>query len=143
MSQVFIMLRGMPGSGKSTFGAFLAKTIPDCLQFETDMYLMKNGEYVFDQSKLSACRKQCEIDVANALFAGKSVVLTNVSASEGAIKAYTDILASVNHYNRQGGKPEVVFTCSIVENRHGNKSIHAVPEESMKAIQKGFKVKLC
>jgi len=30
----------------------------------------------------------------------------------------------------------------IVENRHGNKSIHGVPEETMEAMEKRFTVKL-
>lgn len=40
------ILRGLPGSGKSTYAKKLAEE--GWLHFENDMYFMKNGKYVFD-----------------------------------------------------------------------------------------------
>jgi adenylate kinase family enzyme len=50
-----ILLRGLPGSGKSTF----AKTLGG-IHIEADQYFMENGEYKFDASKLKYAHQYCQ-----------------------------------------------------------------------------------
>ena len=46
MEKVLYIVRGIPGSGKSTFAKSLGGT-----HFEADMFFMKNGEYKYDMFK--------------------------------------------------------------------------------------------
>ena len=46
MEKVLYIVRGIPGSGKSTFAKSLGGT-----HFEADMFFMKDGEYKFDMFK--------------------------------------------------------------------------------------------
>ena len=43
-----ILVRGVPGSGKSTFAA---KVFPGAFHVENDMFHVKDGEYRFDFNK--------------------------------------------------------------------------------------------
>jgi adenylate kinase family enzyme len=47
MEKIIYLVRGIPGSGKSTFAKSLGGT-----HFETDQFFMVDGKYNFDGSKL-------------------------------------------------------------------------------------------
>ena len=81
------ILRGLPGSGKSTYAKKLAKE--GWLHFENDMYFMKNGKYVFDQAKAPAAANWCYRQFIQALLPGdKDVVVSNVFVTKKAIDRY-------------------------------------------------------
>ncbi len=50
MEKVLYIVRGIPGSGKSTFAKQLVGA--DFLVCEADKYFMVDGEYKFDATKL-------------------------------------------------------------------------------------------
>ena len=56
MSKELILVRGIPGSGKSTFAKSLGGT-----HFETDKFFMVDGEYKFDGTKIKEAHKWCKI----------------------------------------------------------------------------------
>ena len=58
------IIRGLPGTGKSTLGKMLAN---EGLSFAADDYFMVDGEYRFDPSKLGEAHNQCARNVKNAL----------------------------------------------------------------------------
>ena len=73
----FVIVRGIPGSGKSTVARKLA-TGSNWQHFEADMYFYdKEGNYNFDINKLGAAHHWCERKVATALQDGWSVVVSN------------------------------------------------------------------
>ena len=49
-----ILLRGLPGSGKSTFAKSLGG-----IHIEADQYFMQDGEYKFDASQLKHAHNYC------------------------------------------------------------------------------------
>ena len=56
MKNLYIV-RGLPGSGKSTFAKSIAKPYQ---VFEADQYFMKNGKYKFDPTKLKEAHNDCK-----------------------------------------------------------------------------------
>lgn len=124
-----ILIRGLPGSGKSTFAKLLDFPI-----IEADQYFYDDikGKYTFDASKLSEAHVWCQDRVSTYLNGGFSVVVSNTSTTEKEVKVYQDI---AERYNAE-------FVSLIVENRHGNKSIHDVPDNVMENMKKRFSVKL-
>lgn len=66
------LIRGLPGSGKSTF----AKSM-NGVHAEADQYFYTGGSYVFDPSKLAVAHSQCLTKAVDALKSDESVVVAN------------------------------------------------------------------
>jgi tRNA uridine 5-carbamoylmethylation protein Kti12 len=66
--KVVIIMRGLPGSGKSSNAKHWEKIVPDDICIcSADDYFMQNGEYVFDPLKLKDAHKACFQKFQNAL----------------------------------------------------------------------------
>ena len=127
------IVRGIPGSGKSTFAKSLGGT-----HFETDMFFMKDGEYKFDMSKIKEAHNWCQDSVNTAMImnntAGlnETIVVSNTFTQEWEMKPYFE-LAETHGYR--------VFSI-IIENRHGGVNEHNVPEEVLSLMKNRFEVVL-
>jgi len=82
-----VLMRGVPGSGKSTRAARL-KEDQAYEHFEADMYFMRNGKYVFDKNTLPAAHDWCLAKTREALQAGRSVVVANVFETHEDVRPY-------------------------------------------------------
>lgn len=115
---VITLVRGTSGSGKSSF---VSSMIDDrATHIEADMYFMKDEEYNFDASKLKQAHEWCQSATEKEMLLGTRIVVSNTFTTEWEMKPYLD-LAEKHGYT--------VFTV-IVENRHGNKDVHNVPQET-------------
>jgi predicted kinase len=125
MKKTLYLLRGLPGSGKSTLATNLSKNI--C---EADMFFMKNGEYQFDIQSLPAahfwCRNLCEGYMKNG---EETIVVSNTLTSEYEMEPYLEF---AKKYGYQ-------IVSLVVENRHGNSSIHDVPKETLDKMETRLK----
>jgi predicted kinase len=120
-----ILLRGLPGAGKSTLARSLSDTI-----FEADQYW---GCRKFDPKFLKEAHDQCFYQTAMAMDAATAtIVVANTFTTERELGRYV-ILAKKRGYT---------LVSLIVENRHGNVSIHNVPEDTMQKMEARFTVKL-
>ena len=132
--KTLILLRGIPGAGKTTVSELFGDgtTI-----HSADDYFYENGpnpgEYDFDRDKLGAAHAQCKFLTELAMKNGaEKVVVANTFTTEKEIKPYKE-LADAHNYR---------FVSLIVENRHGNASVHSVPEEALQAMETRFTYKL-
>lgn len=125
-----ILIRGLSGSGKSTFARFLES--PLRVNYEADMWFDNYNNGVFDASKLKKAHKWCKDNVEYVLKSGLDVIVSNTFTQEWEMQDYFDIA-------KQCGAKVTVL---IVENYHGNKSVHNVPEETMKKMKDRFEVNL-
>ena len=64
-----IIIRGLPGSGKSTFGKRLTEKVRSA-----DDFFLVEGKYVFDAKKISLAHKWCQEKVMGDLSEGFAVV---------------------------------------------------------------------
>ena len=127
MKELFL-LRGVPGAGKST----LAKSLGG-MHIESDKYFMDGDEYKFDPSKLKDAHAWCQNAVRVwAKNSVKKIVVSNTFTQEWEIDYYFE-LAKEHGYR--------VYSL-IVENRHGNKDVHNVPEEKLLQMKQRFEIKL-
>jgi predicted kinase len=125
MKKTLYLLRGLPGSGKSTLATNLSPNV--C---EADMFFMRNGDYQFDVDSLPAahfwCRNRCEGFMKSGV---ESVVVSNTLTSEYELDPYLEFAKKYGY--------QVVSL--IVENRHGNSSVHDVPKETMDKMEQRLK----
>lgn len=134
-----ILVRGLPGSGKSTF----AQTIIDLagagaknsiVTVAADDFMVDaDGNYKFDPSRLSYVHDECQRFVKAAMnFGINTIIVHNTFTQEWEMNPY---FALAEQY-----KYEV--TSIVVENRHGNKSIHDVPDERVEKMRDRFDISL-
>lgn len=130
------ILRGLPGSGKSTFAKSIAKPWQI---FEADQFFMNDGKYEFDATKLKDAHQDCKDRVRNAmrpsLLRGllyNTIVVSNTFTQEWEMKFYR-VIAKKYGYR--------IFYV-IIENRHGNTNEHGVSEDKIQIMKDRFTISL-
>lgn len=129
-----ILLRGLPGSGKST----VASIIESAFHYEADMYFIdENGDYHFDGSKLKEAHQWCKKKVESAMnavygSAPRKIVVSNTFTQEWEMEAYYELAEKYGYR----------VSSLIVENRHGGVNEHGVPEEKIDEMFNRFEIKL-
>jgi predicted kinase len=128
-----ILLRGLPGAGKSTLAKVLSNSHTS--HFEADMYFIdEHGNYNFDSSKLRDAHEWCKRQVESAMgpHGFDRIFVANTFTQEWEFKEYYELAAKYGYRVHS----------LIIENRHGNKSVHNVPDASMGNMLNRFNVKL-
>lgn len=132
MEKTLIILRGVSGAGKSTVADMLAGGLwPIC---EADKFhYTEDGVYDWKPENIQAAHGWCQRQVReymeddfNGLGNFKKIIVSNTSTSEKELKPYLD-LAAENGYR---------VISLVVENRHGNDSVHNVPQETRDAQER-------
>ena len=127
------IVRGIPGSGKSTFAKSLGGT-----HFEADMFFMKDGVYKFDVSKIKDAHKWCQDSVNTAMILNNTsglnepIVVSNTFTQEWEMKPYFEM---ADQYDYR------VFSI-VVENRHGGMNERGVPEDKIEQMKNRFEIVL-
>ena len=123
MAPQLIIIRGLPGSGKTT----MAKAMSASLQiahFEADMYFTNTitGEYSFDPAKLKDAHNWCEHCVRTELQQGRSVIVSNPFTHLWELDPY---IQASNHFKA---------TRTILECKGSWQSIHNIPPDKLFAM---------
>ena len=136
MEKNLYIVRGLPGSGKSTFARSIAKSYQI---FEADQFFMKKGEYNFDPTKLKEAHQDCKQRVANRMRENlfnsiffNNIVVSNTFTQDWEMKYYRSI------GKRYGYKVHTI----IVENRHYGTNVHGVPQDKLQVMEDRFEIKL-
>ena len=132
-----ILLRGLPGSGKSTLANLITNEFSVC---EADKFFYdKEGNYNFDPTRLKAAHEWCRFHVETRMKDNQvnpqfypTIVVSNTFTQEWEMKPYFDLAKEYGYR---------IHTL-IVENRHGNKSVHNVPDASVGNMLNRFEIKL-
>lgn len=122
MEKNVIILRGVSGSGKSTFASMLARHNDGALVVTADDYFTdRDGLYKFDPSKLGAAHAQCFERFETALYNPdvNTIIVANTNTSPRDFKKYVDAAEAYG----------ATVTYLVIENRHGNNDVHDVPSE--------------
>jgi predicted ABC-type ATPase len=129
MEKVLYIVRGIPGSGKSTF----AKTLGG-KHVEADMYFIdENGDYKFDGLKIKLAHEWCKISCIAWMGSNEEkIVVSNTFTQEWEMEPYFTLAKEYGY---------TVFTI-VVENRHGGVNQHGVPEDKLQMMKDRFQIKL-
>ena len=137
--RTLFLLRGLPGAGKSTFANLIWQSN---VIFEADKFFVdeKTGEYVFKPELLHIAHDWNQKRVEEAMLQNirsngeyyPEIVVANTLTTEKELEPYLELARNYNF----------TIVSLIVENRHGNKSVHGVPDETMEKMRNRFAVKL-
>ena len=126
---MLIIVRGLPGSGKSTHAKHNLIRIQDwdkTVHLETDMYFIKNGVYQFDGNLIKKAHEWCYKTTEVFLNQKYNVVVSNTFTQKWEFDKYLTLAEEL-------GIPYKVIRMT---GNYGN--IHDVPEDILKRMADRF-----
>lgn len=118
--RILILVRGVPGSGKSTY----AKSLGVEAHYEADMWFDANGGY--DPTKIAIAHDWCQRKAVEAMESGKVCVVSNTFTRLWEMEFYRSAARRLGYEVR-----EVVMT--------GNwPNVHGVPEDKVRQMRDRF-----
>ena len=137
MSGVLFLVRGLPGSGKTSFASAIWNDYAVC---EADKFFYdKEGNYNFDPSKLKEAHSWCKNEVESRMIEHQNnqqyypeIAVSNTFTQEWEMEDYFKLAE----------KYEYKVVSLILENRHGSQNVHGVPDEKLQIMKDRFEIKL-
>lgn len=128
-----ILLRGLPGSGKTTLANVLSENGKYPIYSVDDYFTNTHGEYHFEFQNNHLAYKQCENQTEESMKKGVSkIILHNTFTISWELEVYFKLALQYN-YN--------VFVCTV-ENYHNNNNIHQINNEQLQKMAQKYRVKL-
>lgn len=126
MKPQLIIVRGIAGSGKSTFAAELSREtgLP---VLESDKYFIRDGVYQFDVEKLSAAHAWCRQRIYENVYVGDGAIVSNCEIRWRDMKVLLSLAWDT------GSEVHVVDMLGRFE------SVHDVPEFRMARKRQGWR----
>lgn len=131
LNKTVIILRGVPGNGKSTLASLLA-TISTLANLKCeiccadDYFMDQDGAYKYDPEKIGGAHLWCQRKFHDALFNNVDlVIVANTSTRE----------RDVNHYRKQAIEFDYKVFVLLVENWHQGIDLHNVPENVKQSMK--------
>ncbi len=120
--KVLHIVRGIPGSGKTTY----AKSLGLKFHFEADKYMEVDGEYVFDPRKLPMAHAWCQKSVREAMETGEDIVVSNTFVKKWEMDPYLEAAEE--------------FGYDVVERTMTGRypNVHGCPEEKVEKMLANF-----
>ena len=134
------LLRGLPGSGKTTLAESLGG-----IWVEADQYFINpDGDYMFDASKLKYAHKWCQDTVEHSMVWVSGVEMEEIAGGSSRIVVSNTFTQEweMQPYYELAQKYGYKVYCLIVENRHGGVNEHGVPQETLDKMKKRFEISL-
>ena len=128
-----VLLRGLPGSGKSTLAAVLSEGGKYPVYSVDDHFTSSEGKYEFVFSENHIAYKKCEENVRKAMSEKvRKIFLANTFTMDWEMEPYFE-LAKENQYD--------IFVVTV-ENYHGSKNVHEIPDDQLTKMAEKYKIKL-
>lgn len=129
-----ILLRGLPGSGKTTLAKVLSENNTYPIFSVDDFFTNKvTGEYLFNFKNNHLAYKQCEELTKEAIQQNRTkIFVQNTFTIDWELEPYFKLASEFNYE---------LFVLTV-ENYHGKQNTHGVSEEQLQKMADKYKVKL-
>lgn len=126
MTNLYI-IRGVPGSGKTTLANTMFKHgMVDCV-VEADMFMCDDqGNYSFNPKMLKFCHEQCQRFSDTSLKIGHNVAVSNTFTRKWEMQPYLDMAE----------KHSAQVTVIVCQGDYGN--THGVPDDKVAEMKRRF-----
>lgn len=111
-----VLIRGLPGSGKSTMAKVLSQVGYE--HFEADMFFEQDGRYQFDSTRIKEAHAWCRRHTQAALARGARVVVANTFTRLNEMEPYFSMTSNIR----------------VIEAVGRWQNVHGVPEEKLLAM---------
>lgn len=133
INQHLILLRGLPGAGKSTFAKLISENGKYPVFSVDDYFTDHLGRYQFIYSENHLAYAQCQSLTERAIQQGlEKIIVHNTFTMRWELEPYFN-LAKKYHCK--------LFVLTV-ENYHQNKNIHDIPQEHLVKMADKYEVKL-
>ena len=122
------LIRGVSGSGKSTFAERLREAGVVDRVIENDQFRTRGGRYVFRADDTERVCAECLRATAAALLAGQRVAVPNAFIRRWEMQPYLDLA-------KRGGVPVLVM---VMDNQFGN--VHGTPPDKLDWMKRSFEL---
>ncbi|CAD6201428.1 GSCOCG00000228001-RA-CDS [Cotesia congregata] len=136
--KIIVLMRGLPGSGKSTEARNLISTTlakdPSIYVFSTDDFfqLHNRGVYTYDPTKLSEAHSRNHSRVSNAMISGRTpIIIDNTNLQIWEMRPYV-IMAADNGYIIEVLETNTSWADNV--NELARKNTHGVPKEKIRIM---------
>lgn len=127
------LLRGLPGSGKTTLAKQLSENGKYPIFSVDDYFTETNGNYNFEYDKNYLAYKQCEENTIKSMLEKvEKIFIHNTFTLDWEIEPYFKLASDFNY---------TVFVVTV-ENRHATKNIHQITDEQIKKMAEKYKIVL-
>ena len=97
-SLTMVVMRGLPGSGKSTVVSAISRLYPRAVVCSADHYFLRDGRYEFDPALLKSAHQECQDKARAACEAGERlVVVDNTGVRRWELVTYFKLAQSYNY----------------------------------------------
>jgi len=126
-----VLLRGIPGAGKSSVAKMMESL--GALIIAADDFHMINGVYDWKPERVAWAHRMCQLATDKAMACREPVIVVhNTFTTEKEMEEYVQFADKYGYTVRT----------LIVENRHGSKNVHNVPDATLDKMERRFSVKL-
>ena len=125
--QHLYIIRGVPGSGKTTLAAkMLDRAMIDSFYEADDHMVDDSGNYRFDPSRLKHCHNECQRSVRHALRNEWSVAVSNTFTRKWEMQPYLDMAEELG----------IQVTVLVCQGEFDN--VHGVPADKVRVMRERF-----
>lgn len=129
MQPVLIILRGVSGSGKSTFAEFFCNLLNQDMQtacfFEADDWFVQNNEH-WNPRYLATAHEWCQAEVKKSLQDGYITIVSNTTTTKKELQPYIKIATDLG----------VQYFVLVADGDYQN--VHDVPEDKLQKQAQRF-----
>ena len=116
-----VLIRGLPGSGKTTMARVLAKVGYE--HHEADQYFDCNGAYMFDVTALQSAHSWCLKRAEDSIRRGARCVVSNTFTRRWEMQPYIDAAKAAGVHVR------------VIEARGTWQNCHGVPADAIERMR--------
>jgi len=137
MQKYILLIRGLPGSGKTSLSDIIMGRDPQAVTCSADDYFINTaGEYVFDRHALVEAHKACQARAGVAISLDKNVIVHNTFTERWELEPYFQ-MAFWGESSQEAHKVIVVstFDGGCDDAALAERNSHGVPVESIAAMR--------